>query len=151
MGVSPTPICTTNSVHLVLIFLLFPTRWLPVQRTRTGKWNESRCSFCLNLQFVIFHDKASHRLRQISDQLEATKCLRPDQVGDRNFSIISTILSTLYSLKFIFVLFYERHNVMLTYLCFSFFNQTILKLSDTTIPAATIIMFSYFSHKPHGL
>ena len=53
MGVSPTP--TTNSVHLVLIFLLFPTRWLPVQRTRTGKWNESRCSFCLNLQFIIFH------------------------------------------------------------------------------------------------
>ena len=37
----------------------------------------------------------------------------------------------------------------LTYLCF--FNQTSLKLSDTTIPAATIIMFSYFSHKPHGL
>ena len=32
-----------------------------------------------------------------------------------------------------------------------FFNQTSLKLSDTTVPTATIITFSYFSQNPHGI
>ena len=67
---------------------------------------------------------------------------------------ISPILSTPYlsnSFNIIFVQFYEHHIVLSTYLCFCFFNQTSLKLSDTTIPTATMFMFSYFSQKPHGL